>query len=542
MSTLAPWLSTYHALGKQWQTLPDVEIKTLSGYIRDHACQHGGRTALVYLGRSLSYAGLDALADALAGHLRAAGVGRGDVLGLHLPNTPQFVVGLVAASRLGMIVTSLSPLLTGSEISQIANDAGIKVLLTLDVLHRGVVMPVRDSMPALRCVLETTATEWVETGSVAGVSVSDPARVVIADEAAVDDVHYLYFTGGTTGRSKGAQLSARNIFINSAQANVFYQFRMAGETVASGFPLFHIGGAAVMFNALRMAATFILIPDPRNVTHFCAEMRAHPPTVLANVPALYQMLLNTPDFAALDFSGLRMAVAGAAPFAVEEIRRLEAVIGEGKYCEVYGMTETGPVQTLNPAQRFKPGCVGIPLPGTDLRIVDTDTGTRVLPTGEAGEIIVSGPQVMRGYFGLGDASAQALREMDGKIWMHTGDIGVMDEEGYVRVCDRLKDMLIVGGYKVFSVEVEGKLRELPFIEQCAVVGKPDSARPGNEIVQLYVQLRSGVSMTPEAASSEISAFCRAHMAAYKVPKEIFVVQAIPLTSVGKIDKKALRSL
>jgi long-chain acyl-CoA synthetase len=384
-------------------------------------------------------------------------------------------------------------------------------------------------------------TEWVEKGSVAGVSVIHGTPPQVAAERPVDDVHYLYFTGGTTGRSKGAQLSACNIFINSAQANVFYDFRKAGETVASGFPLFHIGGAAVLFNALRQAATFILIPDPRNVAHFCAEMRAHPPTVLANVPALYQMLLNTPDFAALDFSGLRMAVAGAAPFAVEEIRRLEAVIGSGKYCEVYGMTETGPVQTLNPAQRFKPGFVGIPLPATEVRIVDVETGSRVLAVGEAGEIIVSGPQVMRGYFGLGDASAQALRVMDGKTWMYTGDIGFMDEEGYIRICDRAKDMLIVGGYKVFSVEVEAKLRELPFIEQCAVVGKPDTARPGNEIVQLYVQLRSGVEMALDTASGEIATFCRAHMAPYKVPKEIFVIPAIPLTSVGKIDKKVLRS-
>lgn len=541
MSTVAPWLSTYNALGKDWHTLPDVGIKTLSGYIRDHALQHGQRTALVFLGKPLSYAGLDALADALASHLSSAGFGPGDVLGIHLPNTPQFVVGLVAASRIGMIVTSLSPLLTGSEISQIANDAGIRAILTLDVLHQGVIAPVRAGISTLRSVLETTVTEWVEKGSVAGVSVAQGLQPVAAFERPVDEVHYLYFTGGTTGRSKGAQLSARNIFINSAQANVFYDFRKAGETVASGFPLFHIGGAAVLFNALRQAATFILIPDPRNVAHFCAEMRAHPPTVLANVPALYQMLLNTPDFAALDFSGLRMAVAGAAPFAVDEIRRLEAVIGEGKYCEVYGMTETGPVQTLNPAQRFKPGFVGIPLPGTDVRIVDVETGTGQLPLGEAGEIIVSGPQVMRGYFGLGDASAQALRVMDGKTWMYTGDIGFMDEDGYVRICDRAKDMLIVGGYKVFSVELEAKLRELPFIEQCAVVGKPDAARPGNEIVQLYVQLRSGVSMPADTAVGEIAAFCRAHMAPYKVPKEIVVIGAIPLTSVGKIDKKALRS-
>ncbi|HEY6876726.1 MAG TPA: AMP-binding protein, partial [Polyangiales bacterium] len=210
------------------------------------------------------------------------------------------------------------------------------------------------------------------------------------------------------------------------------------------------------------------------------------------------------------------------------------------FCEVYGMTETAPVQTLNPSSRYKPGFVGVPVPGTEVRIVNAET-LEQLPVGETGEIIVTGPQVMQGYLAAPEATKTALREIDGRTWMFTGDVGFFDSEGYLKVCDRSKDMLIVGGYKVFSVEVETKLRALPFIAMCAVVGRPDTARPGNDIVQLYVQ-RLPNDTAPEAQrEEEILAFCRQTLSPYKVPKEIFFVEAVPLTSVGKIDKKALRS-
>jgi long-chain acyl-CoA synthetase len=356
----------------------------------------------------------------------------------------------------------------------------------------------------------------------------------------LDEVLYLQYTGGTTGLPKGARLSSRNLFTNSVQADAFYQYRIGEEIVASAFPLFHIGGAAVLFNALRTAATFMLIPDPRNLEHFVAEMQARPPTVLAAVPALYQMLCQDDGFRKLDFSQLRIAVSGAAPFAAEEVRALEGVIGPGKFCEVYGMTETSPVQTLNPASRLKPGSVGVPVPGTVVRIVDTDHGNREVPLGEAGEIIVNGPQVMQGYLNLPEATGESLVEIDGSTWMFTGDIGYMDEDGYITVCDRSKDMLIVGGYKVFSVEVENRVQTLPWVAMCAVVGRPDENRPGNDVVQLYVQAHPGEAGDEQARRQELESYCRENLSPYKVPREIHFVDEIPLTSVGKIDKKALR--
>ena len=547
-----PWLSTYESLGHDWHTLPDLPDKTLSDYVREYAAQFPDREALVFLGQAITYQQLDALADRMAALFAAQGAGAGDVLGLQMPNTPQYVVGFIAAARLGMVSTSISPLMTPPEITHQANDAKVKILMTLLPFWQTSVPPVLGKVDTLSTVIVSSPMDLV-TGQgesveetregVQVVSLHDhlPASASpVATRVDMDEVLYLQYTGGTTGLPKGARLTSRNLFMNNLQANVFYGYRTGEETVASAFPLFHIGGAAVVFNALRTASTFLLIPDPRDVDHFVGEMKARTPTVLAAVPALYQMLCANETFRSLDFSGLRMAISGAAPFAKEEVQRLESVIGKDKFCEVYGMTETSPVITLNPASHFKEGHVGVPLPGTDVRIVDAEDGNTLMPLGEPGEIIASGPQVMQGYLAMPEATQKALREMDGKLWMHTGDIGVMDEDGFVRVCDRSKDMLIVGGYKVFSVEVEGKVQGLPWVAMCAVVGRPDHDRPGNEIVQLYIERTPDCDRNETELKEELMSFCRDNLSPYKVPKEIFFLDAIPLTSVGKIDKKTLR--
>lgn len=561
-SVAEPWLETYTLLGKDWHQLPVVAEQTLADLVRSHAGQWPEQAALVYLGATTSWRQLDALADRFAQGLLNAGCKAGDVLAVNLPNLPQYVVAFIGAARVGVIITSISPLSTPAEIIHQANDAGVRVLLSLDALYNATGEHWIGQIPTLREVWVSGAMDLHakpspyhrETKVVEGVSVRSLQEVLenasaepVQQTVDVDAVLYLQYTGGTTGKPKGAMLTSRNLLTNNVQADVFYGYRMGMETVASAFPLFHIGGAAVLFNALRTGSTFILIPDPRNIEHFCNEMRAFTPTVLAAVPTLYQMLVNSPAFRALDFSCLRVCVSGAAPFSPEQIQQLENVVGEGRFCEVYGMTETSPVQTLNPAGRFKQGCVGLPLPQTHVRIVDATDGVTPMPCGEPGEIIVSGPQVMKGYWKMPNATEKSLRVLDGKRWMYTGDIGAMDEEGYVRICDRSKDMLIVGGYKVFSVEVESKVLSLPFVELCAVVGKPDVARPGNDIVQLFIQLNAAAkekystAAAQESLQAEVVAFCREQMAPYKVPKEIFFVKAVPLTSVGKIDKKALRA-
>ncbi|MDP2226622.1 MAG: AMP-binding protein, partial [Moraxellaceae bacterium] len=388
----------------------------------------------------------------------------------------------------------------------------------------------------------------IERKTMSGVKIADFKTVLDQSPAsrvhtriAFNDTIYIQYTGGTTGKPKGAELTLRSMFSNARQGEVFAPYSRGTDTLASAFPYFHMAGLSLALLALQTASRLLVIPDPRNVDMFCKEMQKFPPSVLANVPTLYQMLMESPEFRKIDFSKLRMALSGAAPFPAELIHQLEAVIGKGKLCEVYGMTESSPMLTMNPPGRAKIGTVGIPIPGTDIRIVDAETGDREMPVGEPGEIIARGPQIMKGYLNLPEASQKTLREFEGEVWLYTGDVAKMDEEGFLTICDRSKDMLIVGGYKVFSVEVEGKLAELEFIELCAVIGQADEKRPGNDIVNLYVQLKADAKAhDADALREHILNFCREHMSPYKVPKHIHFMDALPLTPVGKLDKKALR--
>ena len=285
-----------------------------------------------------------------------------------------------------------------------------------------------------------------------------------------------------------------------------------------------------------------LIPDPRNTKHICGEIEKYQPTLMTNVPSLYQILMEEPKFKTLDFSNCKYCISGAAPFAVESIEAFESIVGKGKVLEVYGMTETSPILTANPAKGAKKiGSVGIPVQGTRIKLVDIETGTQEVPAGEEGELIANGPQVMKGYLNKPEETAHALRDFQGEKWLYTGDVAKIDADGFFSIADRVKDMLIVGGYKVFSREVEEKLYQLPDVEFCAVVGVPNADRPGNDIVKLVVQLSAqAADKDPEVLKEEIETFCKKKMAPYKIPKIIEFVDAIPLTAVGKVDKKSLR--
>jgi long-chain acyl-CoA synthetase len=270
-------------------------------------------------------------------------------------------------------------------------------------------------------------------------------------------------------------------------------------------------------------------------------MLAKPLQYFGAVPTLFKMLLQNPKFHQVDFSGLKMAVTGAAPLTSGDRRKVEAVIGKDKLCDAFGMTETSPVYIVNPPHRLKPTALGIPVPGADVKIMDVETGTKEMPIGEPGEIVTAGPHVMKGYLNLPEESAKAMREFAGKTWMYTGDGGFRDDEGYVTISDRAKDMLIVGGFKVFSVELEDKLNNLDFVANSAIIGVADEARPGNDIVTLFVELMpANVGDQQDTLTEEITAYCRENMSPYKVPKQIHFIDTIPLTNIGKIDKKMLR--
>jgi long-chain acyl-CoA synthetase len=547
----APWRELHKTLGLD--PAPAFDDRTLAEHVHGHAVRQADAIALQFHDLGLSYGELHVFAGRFANALRGLGIGKGDVVGIHLPNVPQYLVALVALSRLGAIGSGVSPLMTPGEIAYQVQDAGIKLLLTLDALAGAVLARMQDRPACLQGIIVTGAGEHLgvpcaASPEIEGLRIERYQDLLAASAAdcvqtpfAPDDTAMIQYTGGTTGRPKGALISLRNLMHNPLQLDAYAPWEQSGEILMSAFPMFHVAGLSVHAAGLRFGARLLLIPDPRDTDFICRQMRRFAPTRIAAVPTLYQMLINNPAVQQVDFSPLKIALSGAAPLALEDRRRIEAVIGASRLSDVFGMTETGPVHVCNPPMRCKPTTVGIPVAGADTRIVDLETGTREMPFGEPGEIITTGPQLMKGYLGLPEESARALREIDGRTWMFTGDVGFMDEEGYITLCDRAKDMLIVGGYKVFSVEVEDKLKVLDCIAQTAVIGTPDNKRPGNDIVNLYVELSAaGRERGQDQVLAEIEAFCRENLAAYKVPKNIVVIEQIPLTPVGKIDKKALR--
>ena len=445
----------------------------------------------------------------------------------------------------------MSPLLAPPELCHQISDAGMVAVLGLVDLAPALAR-IGEVPGCLKMVIQTGARDHLDAPDFEPVTIGDVALHryldVLDNDSEIeqipvgpDDLFLIQYTGGTTGRPKGAMLTVRNIMHNVAQGHACDpEFVPGKEVAATAFPLFHIAGIFFCVYAMRMGGLFFLLPNPRDTETFVKLMKAHPPTRLGGVPAFYEMLLVTPGANEVDYSGLHVIKTGAAPMAASTRDKLIRLMGEGKMADVFGMTETSPCYLMHPRSRYKPGSVGIPCPGADVRIADVQDRDRLLPPGEPGEIISSGVHVMKGYLNLPDETDRALRMLDGRRWMYSGDVGYMDEEGYVFLCDRAKDMLIVGGYKVFSVEVEDRLKALPEIAECAVIGYPDRDRPGNEVVNLFVQ-RTGEGGSDDAVRETITAFCRTNMAPYKVPKRIHFVEAIPLTPVGKIDKKALRA-
>jgi long-chain acyl-CoA synthetase len=302
--------------------------------------------------------------------------------------------------------------------------------------------------------------------------------------------------------------------------------------------MFHIAGLFFAECCVSLGWTQVLIPNPRDTDRICSEMARHRPRILANVPSLYQMLLGNPRFRQLDHGGLEVCMSAAAPFPEESQKKLEDAVREGILLELYGMSETSPLTTMNPRKgRRKLGSIGLPIPNTDIRLKDPATG-KVVARGEPGEICIKGPQVMKGYHNRPDETA---RVFDEEGYLHTGDVAVQDEAGYLRIVDRTKDMIIVGGFKVFSKMVEEVLAGHPAVDTIAIVGVPNPERPGSEIVVAALTLVPGKKGgSGKSIEGELAAFAKKKLAPYERPKKFVVRDELPLTSVGKVDKKALR--
>jgi long-chain acyl-CoA synthetase len=359
-------------------------------------------------------------------------------------------------------------------------------------------------------------------------------------EVTPDDIAYIQYTGGTTGLPKGAMISHRNAVADLLIVQKWVGWEKGAWIALSGFPFFHIAGIFFSANCIYLGWPQILIPNPRDTDHICDEIRKYKPHILVNVPSLYQMLIANPKFKTLDHSRLLFCMSAAAPFPEESQKILEQVVGEGKLIEVYGMTETSPLTTMNPSKgKKKLGSIGLPLINTDIHLADPATGEEV-PRGVPGEICVKGPQVMVGYYRKPEETKKVF---DAKGYLHTGDVAVQDEDGYLRIVDRTKDMIIIGGFKVFSKKVEDVLVQHPAIESVAMVGIPNPDRPGSEVLKAFITVASGYAgaADEEALKADIMKMAVEKLSPYEVPKMLEIRKELPLTAVGKVDKKVLRA-
>lgn len=539
-----------------------------SDAVRDTFEKFPEKMALAYQGLEIPYKDVDIYSNQFANMLVENGFKKGDVVGINLPNIPEYIYALLGTLKAGCIVSGVSPLMSDVQMHYQIDDLGSGgknvALVTLDAIFQHRLKNIADKLPQLKLVVTTSvigsfdkesrekirAVREIPFGEVT--PLKDKIVLDFQDDVLVkypknlpnvnvtpDDIAFIQYTGGTTGPPKGAMLTHRNCVSDLLIVQRWLDWERGAGVALSGFPFFHIAGTFFLENCIYLGWSQILIANPRDALHICNEIKKYQPNTLVNVPSLYQILINFRKFSRLDHSKLEVCISAASPFPVESQKALEKIVGEGKLLEVYGMTECSPLTTMNPSRgERKLGSIGLPLLNTELKLVDPDTN-EVVPLGEPGEICVRGPMVMNGYYNKPEETKKAI-DLDG--FMHTGDVAVMDEKGYLKIVDRTKDMIIVGGFKVFSSKVEDILSKHPAIGMIALVGVPNPDRPGSEFVKAFIQINPEFDYdgTEEALSGEILKFAKENLSPYEVPKYIEIMKELPLTVVGKVDKKVLR--
>ncbi|MEH0844015.1 long-chain-fatty-acid--CoA ligase [Micromonospora sp. CPCC 205711] len=546
-----PWLRSY---------APDVPAtiapsdESLVDLLTAAARRFGPRVALDFFGATTTYAELDAQVARAAEALRRLGVGAGDRVALVLPNCPQHVVAFYAVLRLGAVVVEHNPLYTAQELAHQLTDHGARVAVVWDkvapqvtgagAVETVVAVDLSAALPrlqrwALRLPLAKARTARAAMtapapGALRWADLLAGASPLAADHPApaADDTALLQYTGGTTGTPKGAILTHRNLRANAAQGRAWVPgLRDGEETVYAVLPLFHAYGLTLCLTfSVSIGATLVLFPR-FDVDQTLAAVRRRPPTFLPAVPPIYERLAAAARERGVDLSSARYAISGAMALPPSTVELWESVTG-GLLVEGYGMTETSPVALGNPVSPARrPGTVGVPFPSTEVRIVDPEDPARDRAPGEAGELLIRGPQVFAGYWNRPEETAAVL--LPGG-WLRTGDIVVMDADGFVSVVDRIKELIITGGFNVYPSEVEDALRRVEGVLDAAAVGLP-GGHGGEEVVAVVV-LHADCATDPEG----IRAACRAHLTAYKVPRRVVVVEDLPRSQIGKVLRREVR--
>ncbi|MED1943812.1 MULTISPECIES: fatty acid--CoA ligase family protein [Brevibacillus] len=498
----------------------------LNESLMQSAKQFAGRPAFIYMGETTTYAQFNHQVEHLAAGLARHGIGKGDAVALLMDNRPHFVSAYYAILRVGAVVVPMNPIYTAREISFILSNSKAKAAIALSALQP-VLTPMKDQIKDLQLLIytesienEITIDQLVQEGQESEAGYAEPER----NE---DDLAVILYTSGTTGQPKGAMLSHRNMASNADAMGILFELVPEDRMVAV-LPMFHVFCMTVCMNGpIRTGAAIIIVPKfhPADVLQTIREQKA---TCFAGVPTMYNYLLQLPTATKEDFSSIRIYCSGGASMPVELLHKFEAKY-DAKVLEGYGLSEAAPATTFNPLHGTrKPGSVGVDIPLVKNKVVDPE-GNEVA-RGEVGELVVQGPNVMLGYLGLPDDTAAALRNG----WLYTGDMARMDEEGYVYIVDRKKDMILVDGYNVYPREVEEVLYQHPAIIEAAVIGIPDEVH--GEAVKAFVALKE-IAVSQE----DIMAFCRDKLAKYKVPRQVEFVAELPKNSTGKILRRSLRT-
>ena len=530
------------------------------------------RVAIIFGGMELTFAELKDLSDRFANALVSMGVKKGEKVAIHLPNCPQFAIAYYGAIKAGAVFTPLSPMLAPREAIYQLNDAGAKILISLDLVYPGICAILPDTgvekvittsiadcyNPIIQPLKPLEKIPLPDTLDMAALLKEHPPEVPDIEIDIFNDLVHLAYTGGTTGLSKGVMLSHYNVVVNACQFAHWFsgaQIEIKDGIPTSVFPdgvdplrdrpivadqesalvvvpWFHAMGTVGYLNNLVYGGTTMVVFARFEPQEYIDGVKKYNATMVGGAPQLYIPLVNLPNFDTYDLSGVKLATSGAAPLALPVLDKMLEVFS-GMVCEAYGMTECTMGATANPPDRahIRQGSVGIPVFDTECKVVDLASGED-LPPGKEGEICIKGPQVMLGYWNKPEETAEVIK--DG--WLHTGDIGKEDEDGYFYITDRKKDMIIYKGYNVYPRELEEAIFTHPAVEQCAVIGKPDL--DVGEAPVAFVQLKQGA----EATAEDLMKHTNSQVAAYKKIREVKFLDAIPVSPAGKVLKRELREM
>lgn len=550
-----PWLAHYSSRAQHIQRdgLPHDPKHTLIDMFETATHSYASQTAFTNMGHNLSYQQLHEDAHAFAAYCQSLGLHKGDKIALMMPNILQYPVALFGGMLAGMTIVNVNPLYTPRELKHQLNDAEVSAIVIVDNFMATLEAVIADTSvkyvintqlgdmfsPIKRMLVNTVVKRVKKMVPSFTLRPHVSFRHAIAQGKAMkhtavtlvpEDIAFLQYTGGTTGPSKGAMLTHASMMANLAQVSVFLDeaIEAGKETVVTALPLYHIfalQASCLLF--MHYGARSILITNPRDMDGLMKTLKKTPFSIFPAVNTLFNGLVNHPDFAGLDFSRFKFGLGGGMAVQKAVADKWEAIT-KTPLLEGYGLTETSPVATMNPLSiDAYTGAISIPLPHTDVKIVNEDNIE--VAVGEPGEICIKGPQVMAGYYKRPDATAETI--IDG--WLHTGDIAKMDEQGYLYIVDRKKDMILVSGFNVYPNEIEEVAVMLDGVLEAAAVGEPHPN--SGEVVKLFVVLKDA-TITAEA----IIAHCKANLTGYKVPKSVVFLDELPKTNVGKILRRELR--